>query len=362
MTRATDFAGLGRHALGQTGRVAWYLGHRIAARRIAAGAPKPATRGSGQPSRPPQRPRSGRPRAPTLPDLLADIARLFARDAENVASGLYPAPDDGDGPLPRRLARFRDLLADAGRAEARRAGEGRTTVGALPAASGLPAYYLNDFHFQQGGYLTDASARLYDTQVETLFMGAANAMRRQALAPLARHFRAVDQRGAALLDIGCGTGRFLYQAKQALPAIRAIGVDLSPAYLAEAARLLSGRRGVTLIQAPGEALPLSEASVDAVVAIFLFHELPRDVRRAVAAEAARVLKPGAPFVLVDSLQTGDRPAWDMLLDGFGRSFNEPYYASYLGDDLEACFAEAGLLLAASWTAYLSKVMVFAKTT
>ena len=350
---------LGRHAIGQAGRFAWYLGHRLAARRIAPRRPSPRAAGERRTaSRAEQAPHR---RPPAFGELLADVAGLLARDAGNVALGLYPAPDDGDGPLPRRFARFRDLLADVGLAEARRAGEGRTPVAALPGARGLPAYYLNDFHFQEGGYLTDASARLYDTQVETLFIGTANAMRRQALAPLARHFRTVDQRGAALLDIGCGTGRFLYQAKQALPAIRAIGVDLSPAYLAEAARLLCSRRGVTLIQAPGEALPLDDAGVDAAVSIFVFHELPGDVRRAVAAEAARVLKPSAPFVLVDSLQTGDRPAWDMLLDGFQRSFNEPYYASYLADDLEACCAEAGLVLTASWTAYLSKVMVFAKT-
>ena len=38
-----------------------------------------------------------------------------------------------------------------------------------------------DFHFQTGGYLSEDSARIYDIQVETLFMGAAAPMRRTAL-------------------------------------------------------------------------------------------------------------------------------------------------------------------------------------
>ena len=46
------------------------------------------------------------------------------------------------------------------------------------AAAGVPDYYAQDFHFQTGGYLTEGSARLYDVQVETLFMGAAGPMRR----------------------------------------------------------------------------------------------------------------------------------------------------------------------------------------
>ena len=39
-----------------------------------------------------------------------------------------------------------------------------------------------------------------------------------------------------------------------------------------------------------------------VTCVYLFHELPGDVRRAVAAEMARVLRPGGLVVLVDSIQ------------------------------------------------------------
>jgi len=47
-----------------------------------------------------------------------------------------------------------------------------------------PSYYLQNFHFQSGGWMTDDSAERYDTQVEVLLNGAANAIRRQALPQL----------------------------------------------------------------------------------------------------------------------------------------------------------------------------------
>jgi hypothetical protein len=34
-----------------------------------------------------------------------------------------------------------------------------------------PRYYLQNFHFQSGGWMTDDSAERYDTQVEVLFNG-----------------------------------------------------------------------------------------------------------------------------------------------------------------------------------------------
>ncbi|MGD1704392.1 ubiquinone biosynthesis protein UbiE [Dapis sp. BLCC M229] len=47
-----------------------------------------------------------------------------------------------------------------------------------------PTYYLQNFHYQTDGYLSKMSANLYDLQVELLFNGTADAMRRRILAPL----------------------------------------------------------------------------------------------------------------------------------------------------------------------------------
>jgi len=50
--------------------------------------------------------------------------------------------------------------------------------------AGYPSYYAN-FHHQTNGYFSDLSANLYDLQVEILFGGSADAMRRRIIAPYA---------------------------------------------------------------------------------------------------------------------------------------------------------------------------------
>jgi ubiquinone/menaquinone biosynthesis C-methylase UbiE len=252
------------------------------------------------------------------------------------------------------------MLADLPDALSRRASADASSARAEPAAARVPGYYAQDFHFQTGGYLSEASARLYDVQVETLFMGAAAPMRRTALRSVCEHVRGRDQRRMVLLDIACGTGRFLRELRLALPALGLIGIDLSRTYLAEARRHLRGLRRAQLIAAAAECLPLAADSVDIVTAIFLFHELPPEVRRQVTAEIARVLKPGGLFVFLDSLQMGDRPGFDGLLEVFPMRFHEPYYAHYVGDDLEGMFAQAGLAALATATPFLSKLMVRCK--
>ena len=74
-------------------------------------------------------------------------------------------------------------------------------------ADGLPDYYRQNFHFQSDGWLSEHSATLYDTQVEVLFTGAADVMRRRAMKPIADWLAGRNQRELRGLDVGCGTGR-----------------------------------------------------------------------------------------------------------------------------------------------------------
>jgi ubiquinone/menaquinone biosynthesis C-methylase UbiE len=165
-----------------------------------------------------------------------------------------------------------------------------------------PSYYLQNFHFQSGGWMTDDSAERYDTQVEVLLNGAANAIRRQALPQLHEAFAGRDQRKLQLLDIGCGTGRFLDFVKQTWPRLQTIGLDVSEAYLKHAQRHLKRWTRTGFVVGKAEAIPLPDNSQDAVTNIFLFHELPPKVRRITIRECARVLKPGGRLVILDSLQ------------------------------------------------------------
>ena len=193
-----------------------------------------------------------------------------------------------------------------------------------------------------------------------LFKGTANAMRRQALPQLHEHFAGRDQRTLRLLDLGCGTGRFLDLVKQAWPRLPALGLDLSDAYIRHARRHLRRRMRLDLIVANAEAIPLPAASIDAVTSIFMMHELPPAVRRTVIGEAARVLKPGGRLVLLDLLQRGDVPEYDGLLERFPQNYHEPYYKSYVAEDFSSLAAGCGLVHRRNVTAFVSKVMVFDK--
>lgn len=178
-------------------------------------------------------------------------------------------------------------------AERRKAGAagGREVYDSLSAAERekYPEWYTQNFHFQTGGWLSAESARLYDYQVETLFLGSADAMRRQVLPYIGAWLRArgaVDGDGVRLLDAGCGTGRVLSFVKDNWPALSVTAADLSPYYLAEARKTLSpwlgdGSRlsfleGNVAAPLPGQA----DGSQDAVLCVYLFHELPADAREA----------------------------------------------------------------------------------
>jgi ubiquinone/menaquinone biosynthesis C-methylase UbiE len=123
---------------------------------------------------------------------------------------------------------------------------------------------------------------------------------------------------------------------------------------------LARRSKVSLVIAKAEMIPCPDNSQDAVTGIFLLHELPPDVRRGVFRECARVLKPNGRLVLLDSLQRGDRPDYDGLLELFPQNYHEPYYASYTSEDFSALARDCGLTPVRNVSAFVSKVMVFDK--
>src|SRR5439155_9350922 len=127
----------------------------------------------------------------------------------------------------------------------------------------------------------------------------------------------------------------------------------SAPYLAVARRRLADWSRVALIEAAGEAMPFAAAEFDIVSCVYLFHELPPRVRRSVVGEIRRVLRPGGTLIFVDSLQTGDEPDYDAMLDYFPVAFHEPYYASYLREDLDRLWSP-GFTPGERFPAYFSK--------
>ena len=333
------------YAARQTARVAWYAGHYAAGLRLLKPMPKPDF-----PIGP----------TPTRAELSADMRALFEREWQDIEAGLFPPPrvrqPEPAEFLRRSLLYFRDLP----QVDARRHG----ALDELPPGEqgdGLPHYYRQNFHFQTGGWLTEESAALYDTQVEVLFTGAADAMRRRALKPIADWMAGRNQRDLRGLDVGCGTGRLLAFLHDAWPGLRLTGLDLSVPYLTEARRLIGRTARVRLIEGAAEKLPFEDGSIDFIVSSFLLHELPQKIRGEVFGEMARVLKPDGLVVIVDSIQRGDQPSWDGLLDLFPHYFHEPYYAEYAGGSIETWGEATGLKLLAKERSFLSKMVAFAKS-
>ncbi|MEO0728981.1 MAG: methyltransferase domain-containing protein [Pseudomonadota bacterium] len=358
----TDRIGMALDLGAQALRVGWFFGvNQLVDRRTAA-------LGSNR-HYSPERP------VPTRNELLGDLRNLMLRDAADVGAGRLPPTEINAGRLGQHLGRLQAMMRDLPEAVSRR--EERTFDTAKSAADTrpmplgengtdgesvvpLPDYFTQDFHYQTGGYLTDESAKIYDVQVETLFYGSAQLMRRVGVRHALAATEGKDQRKVALADIACGTGRFLRDIRRARPALKLTGVDLSSTYLDEARRHFGELRAAKWVQANAEALPFETESQDIVTSVFLFHELPPDVRHTVAAEFARVLKPGGTLVFIDSLQMGDRPNWDGLLEAFPVRFHEPYYRQYAIDPLEDIFTKAGLTVAETELAFLSKVVVARK--
>ncbi len=91
---------------------------------------------------------------------------------------------------------------------------------------------------------------------------------------------------SAILDVGMGTGWLTHRLSTVFPEARVVGVDFSPAMIAEARK----RDGTfEAVEAAATALPFDEASFD-VVTSNLAYQWVEDLSRAVK-EAFRVLRP-----------------------------------------------------------------------
>ncbi len=281
-------------------------------------------------------------------------AEAFDKDAADVAAGLYP-PMDAEAPRDA-LTRTLDVFLDAKAVDARRRRAAGQEARADAPSAAYPPYYRQNFHYQSGGWFTPQSARRYEAQVELLFAGTAAAMRRRALSLLARAWRARDQRELTVLDLACGAGGFMADLRRAFPRATFLGADLSAAYL-EQARVASGAK---MTQANAERLPFADGSLDAVTCVYLFHELPPKVRLVVAAEIARVLKPGGLLAFADAVQPHDVPDMRRMLEAFPAYFHEPYFDSFCRTDLDALFGEAGLEGAGVDQAFLTKARLYRK--
>lgn len=112
--------------------------------------------------------------------------------------------------------------------------------------------------------------------------------------PNARHpyrldvtLRLLGDPSGQLLDLGCGTGQHTVAFRDA--GWKVIGIDLSEDMLEQARK-----RGLDVVCGNAAALPFEDGRFDAVVSVWTHTDI--DDFSAAVSEAARVLRPGGPFV------------------------------------------------------------------
>lgn len=114
--------------------------------------------------------------------------------------------------------------------------------------------------------------------------------------------------GASVIDIGCASGYLLQDIHRSAPHVTLIGLDLLDSGLRKAHAAIPQAR---LLQADACAVPLADASVDAVVSANLLEHVSDDV--GALAEIRRLLRPGARAVIVVPLGPGNYDYYDRFV-------------------------------------------------
>ncbi len=111
----------------------------------------------------------------------------------------------------------------------------------------------------------------------------------------------VPPAGRTVVDVGCGEGAVV--RRFAAAGATAIGVEMGAEPL-ERARGHTPVGGERYLEGTGQAIPLDDASADAVLFVQSLHHVPPDAIDAALTEAARVVVPGGAVVVLEPVADG----------------------------------------------------------
>lgn len=284
--------------------------------------------------------------------IIKDIESLYAQDAKLFSQKTLPLSLLTPESPAQHLKRFSKILLMSVRmSRQRKMGQSKSKK---VNDDSLPDYFKRNFHWQIDGYLSQESGEVYDHQVEILFTGTAAAMRRLVFFPL-RDFLDHFQGEAAILELAAGTGEISEAVLKAYPQHQLTITDLSVPYL-EIAKKRLRNFNPNIQQAMAEKLPFADASQDVIFSVFLFHEIPSEVRTKAIQEAMRVLKPKGRLIILDSIQRDEVPEYAWALRQFPIDYHEPFYKSYTEWDIKSSLEGAGFQNIESKRGFFSKVV------
>jgi ubiquinone/menaquinone biosynthesis C-methylase UbiE len=287
--------------------------------------------------------------------LKENVIKLHQEDAKNIADGIYPidvirpkGPKEHIQNLPR-------LLLDSLKISRRRKLNLKKDFDTDSVDA--PDYLKRNYHFQTDGYFSEQSARLYEHQVEVLFSGTAGPMRRMLIKMIKEK---VGNRPLRILELGAGVGTATLDFSKSLNFKSYTVTDVSEHYLEAARKRLTDSR-FSFVQAAAEALPFEDEQFDLVFSVYLFHELPSDIREQVLAESLRVLKKDGILGICDSLQFDDEPKLNKVLENFPIDYHEPFYKGYTRWAVKDSLVKIGFKNIVTDYKLLSKYWVAEKT-
>ncbi len=143
-----------------------------------------------------------------------------------------------------------------------------------------------------------------------------------------------DVSGKRIVDVGCGTGRWLGRLREC-GAASVVGIDASPEMLARAG---AKGPGGALVCARGDRLPLRTGAADVILCSFLLGYVP-DLT-GFAREIARVAAPGALVFLSDFHPEASARGWRRSFHHQGENFEVQNFARPISE-IQTVFEAAG---------------------
>ncbi|MEM9906795.1 MAG: class I SAM-dependent methyltransferase [Cyanobacteria bacterium P01_D01_bin.44] len=217
-----------------------------------------------------------------------------------------------------------------------------------------PDYYLTSFHAYEEGNLgwlpameVESAARAVHARLWPEGDARGDIRLRQTYHDVLK--AKLPTAPQTIIELGCSVGLDTFYLQATYPDAQITGVDLSPYFLTVAQYrqknppfpLHPSPFTIKWLHAPAEATGLPAESADLVSACLMFHELPQSAAIAVLKEAARLVKPGGHFAIMDMNPQSEvyakMPPYVLTL----LKSTEPYLDQYFALDIEQALREAG---------------------